>query len=158
MVFSDTSAVLESTSPPFERLFWKNKGGGSWDRNFTSQKYLQKIGACGELYKTQNKSSFFEQIDGTQFLKWYLLKFVLPCSVFFICGAYSKHNHWFSVNETMILCTHCDVKVASTSIYASFQKISRSKNFGSSKNKGRVGRGGGSWIEYSWSYESFHQW
>ena len=42
----------------------------------------------------------------------------------------------------MILCTHCDVKVASTSIYASFQKISRSKNFGSSKNKGGKLEGG----------------
>ena len=126
---------IRINTPPSNDFFKKIRGG--WDLNFASQKYLQKIGACGGLYKTQKFSSFFEQIDGRQLLKWYLLKFVLPSSVFFICGACSKQNDWFFVNKAMISYIHCDIKVASTSIYASFQKISTSKNFGSWKNKGR---------------------
>ena len=44
-----SSAVLESTPPPFERLFQKNKGG-EVEYKFLFKKHPKKIGACGRLF------------------------------------------------------------------------------------------------------------
>ena len=53
------SGIRANFPPPSNVFFEKIRGGGSWNQNFSSQKYLQKIGACGGLYINQNASSLF---------------------------------------------------------------------------------------------------
>ena len=138
MIFWKISGIRVN-SPPFERLFQKNKGG-KLSPNFCSKNTLKKSAPAAGFSKNRNLFYSFEfKVVGRQqhFAKTDLCwTFFYLVSHFFIFVAIFHMKNWFVVSKTIMLFTNRDIKLSQISKYKFFYKICRRWKFECSKTKG----------------------